>query len=173
MRKQSVATPAGIEQLILLIRREKVILDADLALLYAVETRVLVQAVRRNIQRFPPDFMFQLNKREFDDLRSQSVTSSGWGGRRHPPYVFTEQGVAMLSSVLKSRRAVLVNIEIMRTFVRLRRMLASNVELSRKLHALEQKYDTQFKIVFDAIRELMTPAEPKRKRIGFLTERER
>lgn len=112
--------------------------------------------------------MLQLTKKELDDLRSQSVISSpGWGGRRSPPYVFTEQGVAMLSSVLRSKRAVLVNIEIMRAFVRLRQMLASNAELARRLEALEKKYDAQFKVVFDAIRELMTPAEPKRRPIGF------
>ena len=162
-----------IKQVILLIRSEKVMLDADLAVLYEVETRVLVQAVKRNMERFPSDFMFQLTKREFDHLRSQSVISSGWGGRRYPPYAFTEQGVAMLSSVLKSRRAVLVNVEIMRTFVRLRRILASRDDLARKLKAVEKKYDAQFKVVFDAIRELMTPPQPKRKSIGFLSERKR
>ncbi len=159
-----------IESSILLIRGEKVMLDSDLAVLYGVETRVLVQAVKRNIERFPDDFMFQLNKEEADFLRSQIVTSS-WGGRRYLPYVFTEQGVAMLSSVLKSDRAVLVNIEIMRAFVKLRRMLASNAALSRKLNALENKYDVQFKAVFDAIRQLMIPPERKRRRIiGFQRE---
>ena len=156
-----------ITQSILFIRTQKVILDADLAVLYGVDTRVLVQAVKRNSDRFPPDFMFQLTKQEFDDLRSQLVTSS-WGGRRYPPYAFTEQGVSMLSSVLRSKRAILVNIEIMRAFVHLRRMLASHADLARKLAALETKYDAQFKVVFDAIRELMTPAEGEAKRpIGF------
>jgi len=140
------------------------LLDPDLAVLYDVDTRVLVQAVKRNIERFPKDFMFQLSKTELSHLRSQSVTSSDWGGRRYPPYAFTEQGVAMLSSVLRSERAVQVNIEIMRTFVRLREMLPGHVELARKLAALERKYDTRFKVVFDAIRELMKPPEPNKKR---------
>jgi len=158
-----------IEGAILLIRGHKVMLDADLATLYNVETRVLIQAVKRNIERFPDDFMFQLTKQELDNLRSQVVTSS-WGGRRYPPYAFTEQGVAMLSSVLRSQRAVQVNIEIMRAFVRLRRMLAGHAGLARKLAALEKKYDAQFKVIFDTIRELMTPPEPKKKRrIGFVT----
>jgi len=159
-----------IEGLILLIRGQKVMLDADLAALYGVETKALVQAVKRNIARFPEDFMFQLTKEEHASLRSQIVTSkpSGRGGRRYPPYAFTEQGVAMLSSVLRSPRAVQVNIQIMRTFVKLRRMLAAHEQLARKLAALERKYDHQFKVVFDAIRELMTPPEPKKKRrIGF------
>ncbi len=151
-----------ITQSILFIRTQKVILDADLAVLYGVDTRVLVQAVKRNSDRFPPDFMFQLTKQEFDDLRSQLVTSS-WGGRRYPPYAFTEQGVSMLSSVLRSKRAILVNIEIMRAFVHLRRMLASHADLARKLAALETKYDAQFKVVFEAIRELMAPAEGEAK----------
>jgi hypothetical protein len=156
-----------ITQAILLIRSHKVMLDSDLAELYGVATKVLIQAVKRNIDRFPDDFMFQLTEQEFGNLRSQFVTSS-WGGRRYPPYAFTEQGVAMLSSVLRSERAIHVNIEIMRAFVRLRRMLASNAELARKLAVLERKYDAQFKVVFDAIRELMTPPEPKKKRpIGF------
>ena len=159
-----------IEQAILLIRGEKVMLDADLADLYGVQTGMLTRAVRRNIDRFPKDFMFQLSKEEFDNLRSQSVTSSQWGGRRYPPYAFTEQGVAMLSGVLRSERAVRVNIEIMRAFVRLRRMLASHKDLAQKIDDLEQKYDAHFRIVFDAIRELMAPPEPQRKRIGFDTE---
>ena len=170
MSKQTKpAVPAiRIERHILLIRGEKVMLDADLATLYEVETRVLVQAVKRNIERFPTDFMFQLSKEEFDHLRSQAVTSS-WGGRRYPPYAFTEQGVAMLSSVLRNKRAVQVNVEIMRAFVRLRRMLEGNKALAKKLDELEQKYDEQFRIVFDAIRQLMTPPDPKQKRpIGFI-----
>lgn len=159
-----------IMQLIRLVRGQKAILDADLALLYEVETRVLVQAVKRNIKRFPGDFMFQLSKEEFDNLRSQSVTSS-WGGRRYSPYAFTEQGVAMLSSVLHSDRAITVNIAIMRAFVQLREIISSNAKLARRLEDLEQKYDTQFKIVFEAIRELMKPTEAGKKRpIGFEVE---
>ena len=161
-----------IERSILLIRGQKVMLSTDLAELYQVEPRVLVQAVKRNIARFPKDFMFQLTEEEFSNLKSQIVISS-WGGlRRARPYAFTEQGVAMFSSVLRSKRAIQVNIEIMRAFVRLRRMLASNKELARRLDALEKKYDAQFKVVFDAIRELMKPQEPQRpkRRMGFLLE---
>jgi hypothetical protein len=158
-----------IERAILLIRNRKVMLDADLASLYGVETRVLVQAVKRNLERFPADFMFQLSKEEVDFLRSQIVTLKRGRGQhsKYLPYAFTEQGVAMLSSVLRSPRAIQVNIEIMRAFVRLRQMLASHAELARKLDALEQKYDAQFKAVFDAIRQLMAPPEPKRRPIGF------
>lgn len=159
-----------IMQLIRLIRGQKVILDADLARLYEVETRVLVQAVKRNIKRFPGDFMFQLSKEEFSHLRSQSVTSN-WGGRRYLPYAFTEQGVAMLSSVLHSDRAITVNIAIMRAFVQLREIISSNAKLARKFEQLEQKYDTKFKVVFEAIRELMKPPETGKKRpIGFNVE---
>ncbi len=157
-----------ITHAILLIRGHKVMLSTELAELYGVEPRALVQAVKRNIGRFPEDFMFQLNDQEFENLKSQIVISSWGGQRRAAPYAFTEQGVAMLSSVLRSDRAIHVNIEIMRAFVRLRQMLASNAELARKLAALERKYDAQFKVVFDAIREMMTPPEPKKKRpIGF------
>jgi len=142
-------------------------LDKDLAAMYGVDTKVLVQAVKRNIERFPEDFMFQLNKDEFQNLRSQIVTSS-WGGRRTPPYAFTEQGVAMLSGVLRSKRAIQVNVEIMRTFVKLRKMLGSHKDLARKLATLEKKYDSQFKLIFDAIRQIMAPEDPpKRRRIGF------
>lgn len=168
--RKGISTPIPSERItqsILFMRDHKVILDADLAALYEVETRILIQAVKRNMDRFPEDFMFQLSEQELRNLRSQFVISS-WGGRRTPPYAFTEQGVAMLSSVLRSKRAVQVNVEIMRAFVRLRQMLSSHAELSRKLLALEKKYDAQFKVVFDAIRELMTPSEPKKKRpIGF------
>ena len=144
-------------------------LDADLAALYGVETRALVQAVKRNLRRFPEDFMFHLSPDEAANLRSQIVISS-WGGRRTPPYAFTEQGVAMLSSVLHSERAAQVNVEIMRTFVRLREILSSHADLARKLATLERKYDAQFKAVFDAIRALMAaPANTKRK-IGFRSE---
>ncbi len=157
-----------IEHTILLIRDQKVILDKDLANLYEVETRTLTQAVKRNIARFPEDFMFQLSKSEFAVLRSQSPASEQWGGRRYPPYAFTEQGVAMLSSVLRSPRAIDVNVEIMRAFVRLRQMIASHEHLARKLATLEKKYDQQFSVVFDAIRKMMQPPTPKESRqIGF------
>jgi hypothetical protein len=151
----STAPLERITQAILVVRGHRVIFDADLADLYGVTVKRLLEAVRRNHNRFPVDFMFQLDKQEVANLRSQFATSR-WGGRRYTPCAFTEQGVAMLSSVLRSERAVLVNIEIMRAFVRLRRILASNVELARKLNELEAKYDTQFKVVFDTIRELMT-----------------
>jgi hypothetical protein len=158
-----------IEKAILLIRGQKVMLDNDLASLYEVATGALVRAVKRNSDRFPDDFKFQLSKEEFEILKCQFGISSSWGGRRRSlPFAFTEQGVAMLSSVLRSARAVAMNVEIMRTFVRLRQMLASHVDLARKLDALEKKYDSQFKIVFDAIRQLMTPPETKpRRKIGF------
>ena len=165
--KQSLIPVEKIEKAILLIRQQKVMLDTDLAELYGVQTKVLVRAVKRNINRFPADFMFQLSKEEFSNLRFHFGTSSDWGGRRYLPYAFTEQGVAMLSSVLRSQRAIQVNIEIMRAFIRLRQMLASHAELARKLDALEKKYDAQFKEVFEAIRQLMTPPEPKRRPIGF------
>jgi len=169
-KDRSLIPVERIQRSILLIRGQKVMLDADLAELYGVETKQLVRGVQRNLSRFPHDFMFQLNKEEFENLRCHFGTSSQWGGRRYPPYAFTEQGVAMLSSVLKSRRAVQVNIEIMRAFVRLRRMLSSHAELARKLDSLERKYDAQFKVVFDAIRELMRPPESKKRPIGFLVE---
>ena len=155
-----------IARAILLIRGHKVMLDQDLAYLYGVGTKVLNQAVRRNRSRFPQDFMFQLTQEEVSNLRSQFVTAEP-RNIRYLPYVFTEQGVAMLSSVLRSERAVRVNIEIMRAFVQLRQLLSSHADLSRKLEALENKYDAQFKVVFDAIRELMTPPEPPKRRIGF------
>jgi hypothetical protein len=159
-----------IERRILLIRGQKVMLSTHLAELYEVETRVLNQAVKRNISRFPEDFMFQLNTSEAEQLVSQNVIphKKYFGGSL--PYAFTEQGVAMLSSVLNSERAINVNIEIMRAFVRLRRMLGSHAELARKLDTLEKKYDAQFKVVFDAIRELMKPPESKKRPIGFLVE---
>ena len=159
-----------IERRILLIRGQKVMLSTHLAELYDVETMALNQAVKRNISRFPEDFMFQLNTYKAEQLVSQNVIphKKYFGGSL--PYAFTEQGVAMLSSVLNSERAIKVNIEIMRTFVRLRRMLASHADLARKLDALEKKYDAQFKMVFDAIRELMRPPETKKRPIGFLVE---
>ena len=159
-----------IEQKIYVIRGLKVMLSTDLADLYGVEPKVLVQTLKRNHDRFPDDFMFQLTKEEFLNLKSQIVTSS-WGGlRRAMPYAFTEQGVAMLSGVLNSKRAVQVNIAIMRAFVKLREMISTNKELAKKLQELEKKYDMQFKVVFDAIRELMKHPEPKEKKIGFIVK---
>ncbi len=168
--------PEIIEKRILLIRGQRVLLSLDLAPLYEVEHKVLMQAVRRNLDRFPDDFMFQLTQEEFAILKSQFVTSSGvkgthWGGIRKLPFAFTEQGVAMLSSVLHSKRAVRVNIEIMRAFVRLRQLLATHKDLAGKLEELEKKYDEQFAVVFRAIRQLMTPPEPPpKRRIGFGVE---
>jgi len=170
-----------IEESILLIRGHKVMLDRDLAYLYGVTTKVLNQAVKRHRDRFPEDFMFQLSMEEAKiwwtevrggGLRSQIVTLKRGEHIKYLPYAFTEHGILMLSSVLNSERAIKVNIEIMRAFVRLRRILASNAELARKLEALEKKYDAQFKVVFDAIRRLMAPPEPEppKKRIGFLVE---
>ena len=155
---------------ILWLRQEKVLLGADLAELYGVETRVLNQAVKRNIERFPADFMFRLTGKEVELLVSQNVIPHPGRLGGALPYAFTEQGVAMLSGVLKSPRAVAVNIEIMRAFVQLRGMLAYNAALSRKLAALERRYDEQFKIVFDAIRQMMAPPEPKKRRIGFVRD---
>jgi len=152
--------------LILLVRGEKIMLDQDLAELYGVETRVLNQAVRRNIDRFPDDFMFQLSKEEYEILRSQSVTSR-WGGRRYPPFAFTEQGVAMLSSVLNSERAIQVNIQIMRMFTRLRQMLLQYEELKQKILDMEAKYDHNFKIVFDVLNRLLEEEAKPKQQIGF------
>src|SRR5215467_13454263 len=157
-----------IEQKIYLIRRHKVMLDADLAELYGVTTGNLNLAVRRNQRRFPEDFMFQLSREEAQSLLLQNARAKGRGGRRTPPYAFTEQGVAMLSSVLNSERAIEVNIALMRAFVRLRVMLATHADLARRLTDLEQKYDEQFRGVFEAIRELMAPEPvPPARRIGF------
>ncbi len=156
-----------IESKILLLRGKKVMLDRDLAVLYEVETRGLNKAVKRNIDRFPEDFMFQLTNDEFDNLKFHFGTSS-WGGTRKLPYAFTENGVAMLSSVLNSQRAIQVNIQIMRTFTRLREILLSHKDLQKKIEDMEKKYDAQFKVVFDAIKQLMIPPEPKKKKIGFI-----
>jgi hypothetical protein len=160
-----------IERAILLMRGQKVMLDADLAGLYGVTVGRLNEAVKRNRDHFPADFMFQLTDTEFANLKSQiAISSYGWGGRRHPPYAFTEQGVAMLSSVLKSKRAVQVNIVIMRAFVKLREMLSAHTELRQKLAELERKlegHDGQIRSLFEAIRRLMAPPHPKPKRIGF------
>jgi len=159
-----------IEKKIYLIRGHKVMLSTDLAKLYGVEVRVLVQAVKRNIERFPEDFMFQLSQEEYENLKSQIVTSSWGGARRARPYAFTEQGVAMLSSVLRSERAIQVNIAIMRAFVRLRQIFSTHKELAYKLAELErkiEKHDEEIKAIFEAIRRLMmAPKKPKRK-IGF------
>jgi hypothetical protein len=163
--------PIQIERRIFLIRGQRVMLDADLAQLYGVETKQLNRAVRRNMERFPQEFMFQLMRDEWKILKCQIGASSlAHGGKHKLPLVFSEHGVAMLSSVLNSPRAIQVNIAIIKTFVRLRDMLAGNAALARKLEDLERKYDQQFKVVFDAIRELMTPPDPPRRRIGFHVE---
>ncbi len=194
MNKSSITqaeslSAGGISKHILVIRDHKILLDVDLAELYGVPTKVLVQAVKRNVERFPDDFMFQLDSEEWDRLRSQSVTSNtGRGGRRYAPYAFTEQGVAMLSSVLSSEQAIAVNIEIMRAFVRLREIIVSNKELELRLNELESKADlmsvqhdtlahntrAQLKQVFEAIRELMEPPEaPQKQPIGFVIPEEK
>jgi len=164
-------TPVPLErirQAILLVRGQKVMLDRDLAVLYGIPTKALKQAVRRNAERFPDDFMFVLNAQEFHDWRPQFVTSNADRmGLRHPPMAFTEQGVATLSSVLRSKQAILVNVAIMRAFVQLRQLLASHEDLARKLAELEGKYDAQFKVVFDAVGQLMAPPKQPRREIGF------
>jgi len=166
--RKGLALVKRVERTVLTIRGHNVMLDADLAALYQVDVKALNQAVKRNRSRFPEDFMFRLTEREATTLRSQIVTAKiGRGGRRSAPYAFTEQGVAMLSSVLRSPRAVRVNIAIMRAFVRVRQELASNSDLARKLSELEEKYDEQFTAVFEAIRELMIPRSLAKRRIGF------
>ena len=170
----SLVSVERIETRIVMVRDQKVMLDADLATLYGVPTEVLNQAVKRDANRFPPDFMFELTMEEHQALRSQAVTLKGGRGqhRKYLPHAFTEQGVAMLSSVLRSQRAVQVNIEIMRAFVRPRAMVSSVKDLARKLDALEQKYDAQFKVVFDAMRQLMEPVSASSRRpIGFDPQR--
>ena len=157
-----------IERKIYLIRGDKVLLDGDLAELYGVEVKHLKRQVRRNLTRFPEDFMFELRKEEYDSLRSHFGTLKRGEHIKYLPYAFTEQGVAMLSSVLNSERAIHVNIAIMRAFVKLREMLATHKDLALKLNEMENKYDAQFKVVFDAIRQLMTPPEPKKRKIGFI-----
>ena len=160
-----------IESKILLIRRHKVMIDSDLAALYGVETKNLLRAVKRNINRFPSEFMFQLDKEEVNNLRLHFGTSSQWGGRRYLPYAFTEQGVSMLSSVLNSERAIQINIAIMKTFVKMREFIATNKALAKKLAELEKKlesHDKNIKVLFDAIKQLMSPAKPSYKpKIGF------
>jgi len=163
-----ILKPENVAQLVFFIRGEKVMLDADLAKLYGVTTKALNQAMRRNRARFPEDFAFRLSGEEFDNLRSQIVTTSQKYRRSDSlPVAFTEQGVAMLSSVLRSARAVEVNIAIMRTFVQLRRLMDTNRDLARKIDALEKRYDEQFAVVFAAIKELIAPPSPPKKRIGF------
>ena len=178
----SAPPPPLIQSSILALRGQRVMLDADLAVLYGVQTKVLVQAVKRNAQRFPADFMFQLDATEWAALRSQTVTSNGRGGRRTAPYAFTEQGVAMLSTVLGSPRAIAINIEIMRTFVKVRALATTHQDLAKRLGELEEKteslsmqHDTfsrntraQLKQIFDAIRDLMTPPDPPKRPIGFV-----
>ncbi len=174
MAKRKKSAEAGlvlqetIEGKILLVRGKKVMLDRDLAALYGVETRTLNQAVKRNTARFPGDFMFQLTKEEVGNWKSQIVISNREKmGLRRRPYAFTEQGVSMLSSVLNSERAILVNIQIMRVFTRLRKMLLTHADLQRKIEDMEKKYDHQFKVVFEAIKQLLTPPEKPKRRIGF------
>jgi len=172
LRKSEIIPSEIIESKIYLIRGLRVMFDSDLAKLYGVSTKVLIQAVKRNIKRFPVDFMFQLNKSEFVNLRSQIVTSS-WGGRRYLPYAFTEHGVAMLSSVLKSERAIQVNIQIIRTFVRLRRMVLGYEDLKRKIDDLERRlgmHDVEIRGIFDAIRQLMSQPEQHKRKIGFVRD---
>ena len=159
--------PELIERRIFFLRKKRIMLSSDLAELYGVSVKALNQAVKRNTERFPNDFMFQLTAEEFEILKSQIVTSSWGGARRARPYAFTEHGILMLSSVLRSPRAIQVNIQIMRAFVRLRELLNSNAELARKLEELEKKYDQQFKVVFEAIRQLRAPEPAGHKQIGF------
>ncbi|HEY6364386.1 MAG TPA: ORF6N domain-containing protein [Candidatus Binatia bacterium] len=159
-----------IERSIILLRGHKVMLDRDLAELYGVEVKQLKRQVKRNQDRFPADFMFELSREEYNALRSQFGTFKRGEHSKYLPYAFTEQGVSMLSSVLRSTRAVQVNIEIMRAFVRLRELMATHKDLVRRLNEMEKKYDSQFRVVFDAIRELMTPPESKKRKIGFLVK---
>lgn len=172
MSKSQIAIPTekNLAALVYFVRGEKVFLDADLAMLYGVETSVLNRAVKRNTDRFPADFMFQLDAQEWENLRCQIGISSSHGGRRALPYAFTEQGVAMLSSVLNATRAVQVNIAIMRTFVQLRRLMDNNRNLARRIDSLEARYDEQFSAVFDAIKQLITDEDRRKSKpsIGFL-----
>ncbi|MFH1309200.1 MAG: ORF6N domain-containing protein [Candidatus Omnitrophota bacterium] len=169
-KKQSMVPIERIENKIFLIRGQKIMMDKDLAKLYGVETKYLKRQVRRNIDRFPKDFMFQLSKSELDNWRSQFVTSNSSDkmGLRYAPYAFTEHGVAMLSSVLNSKRAIQVNIAIMRTFTKLRDMISTHKDLKRKLKDMEKKYDKQFQVVFQALEQLLEEPESKpKKQIGF------
>jgi len=181
--KSAVPSLSIIENHIFLIRGHRVMLDTHLAELYGVETGALVRAVKRNQERFPDDFMFQINEMELEALRCQIGTSNlrsqigiskeGRGGRRYLPYVFTQEGVAMLSGVLRSKRAVQVNIGIMRTFVKMREMMISHKDLSRRLDDMERKHDAKFRAIFDALRELMEPPPvPPKRPIGFVRDKE-
>ena len=170
---KSIVTGASIESKIFLIHGQKVMLDSDLAELYGVEVKQLKRQVRRNIDRFPADFMFQLSQEDHDSLRRHFGTLKRGEHSKYLPYVFTEQGVAMLSSVLNSKKAVQVNIQIMRAFVKLREMIATNKDLAKKLEELEMKYDSQFRVVFDAIRKLMVPPDEDKRKIGFLAKESR
>ena len=168
MEEQANLVPIErIERAIILVRGEKVMLDSDLAEIYGVETKTLNQAVKRNTSRFPSDFMFQLTLEEWTSLRSQSVTLKRGQHRKYLPYAFTEHGALMLANVLNSERAALTSVHVVRAFVKLRQMLASNAELARKLEALERKYDARFKVVFDAIRQLMSQPARSNREIGF------
>ena len=169
---RSVVPVEAIERKILLIRGRKVMLDSDLAKLYGVPTFRFNEQVRRNLKRFPEDFMFQLTKDEHRSLISQfAISKIGRGGRRFLPYVFTEHGALMAANVLKSEKAIEASIYVVRAFAKLREMIASHKDLARRLAELEKKYDSQFKVVFDAIRQLMEPAKPKPRRIGFHARR--
>jgi hypothetical protein len=161
-----------VESKILLLRDKKVMLDRDLAVLYGVTTSNLNKAVNRNLERFPEDFMLQMTTDEFKNLKFHFGISS-WGGTRKLPYAFTENGVAMLSTVLNSKRAITVNIQIMRTFTKLREMLATHKDLARKIEDMEKKYDHQFKVVFDAIKQLLEPPVKSKRKVGFLREKEK
>jgi hypothetical protein len=167
-KEKSIVPQEIIENKIFFIRGKKVMLDIDLAVLYEVETKTLNRVAKRNVERFPVDFMFQLNKGEFENLRYQFGTSS-YGGRRYLPFVFTEQGVAMLSGVLSSKKAIAVNVQIIRTFVKLREMIISNKELRIKIEEMERKYDKRFKVIFDTLRSLLenNKREEKKEPIGF------
>lgn len=168
-KEKSLIPHEKIEQKIFLIRGKKVMLDKDLAELYGVETKTFNRAVKRNKKRFPEDFMFQLANKKYKNLRYHFGTSS-WGGRRYLPYAFTEQGVAMLSSVLNSDKAILINIQIIKTFVKMREMVISNKELRQRLEEMERKYDTKFQVVFTALRKILEPKEEPQHQIGFDTE---
>jgi len=173
LSKNAIVPSALISQKIFFVRGTRVMLDADLARLYGVATKNLNKAVKRNASRFPSDFMFQLSSNEMRILRFQNGTSKrGQGGRRYFPYAFTEQGISMLSSVLRSSRAVQVNVAIMRTFVRLREMLATHEELRRKIDAMEKRYDARFQAVFETIRQMLATPLPAKKPIGFHASRE-
>ncbi len=170
-RNVSIVPIERVQQAILILRGQRVLLDSDLGRIYRVETKMLVRAVKRNIERFPEDFMFQLSSEELNALRCQTGTSKGRGGRRYRPYAFTEHGALMLASVLRSEVAIEASVLVVRAFVRLRQLLASDADLARKLAELERKYDQQFNVVFDAIRELMSePQAPSKPPIGYLTE---